>query len=128
MKLRICCQNLTSWNISMRNILKVAMFPVLTVKPQGFSIGELRTIEIHSYKEGGKDEDFGYRIPALHTSKNGTLLTFTERRIGLHDHAQNDIVLRRSFDLGETWEPEQIVVEDVKKNFDGLGVYPEEYK
>lgn len=116
MKLRIFCQNLTSRNISMRILLIVALFPVLTVKPQGFSIGELRTIEVYSYKEGGKEQNFGYRIPALHTSNNGTLLAFAERRIGLHDHAQNDIVLRRSFDLGETWEPEQIVVEDGKNS------------
>jgi len=98
----------------MRIILIVALFLALTVKPQGFSIGGLRTIEVYSYKEGGKEQNFGYRIPALHTSNNGTLLAFAERRIGLHDHAQNDIVLRRSFDLGETWEPEQIVVEDGK--------------
>ncbi len=112
MKLRICCQNLISWSILMRIILIVAMFPVLTVKPQGFSIGGLRTIEVYSYKGGVKEQNFGYRIPALHTSNKGTLLAFAERRIGLHDHAQNDIIIRRSFDLGETWRPEQIVVED----------------
>ena len=46
---------------------------------------------------------YGYRIPALVTTVQGTLLAFCERRTGLHDHAKNDIVLRRSQDGGRTW-------------------------
>ncbi len=55
---------------------------------------------------------FGYRIPALVVSKSGMLLAFCERRDGLHDHAENDIVLRRSFDGGQTWAPIQIIAEE----------------
>lgn len=40
---------------------------------------------------------------------DGSLLAFTERRIGLHDHAQNDIILRRSTDNGQTWLPVQVI-------------------
>jgi sialidase-1 len=58
------------------------------------------------------DDTFGYRIPALVTAGNGTLLAFAERRKGLHDHAQNDIVLRRSFDNGMTWQQEQLIADD----------------
>ena len=59
--------------------------------------------------------EFGYRIPALVTTKNGTLLAFAERRTGMEDHAENDIVLRRSKDNGKTWE-DMIVIAEVGKN------------
>ena len=55
---------------------------------------------------------YGYRIPALAVSPRGTILAFSERRIGLADHAQNDIVLRRSEDGGKTWQPEQVLVDE----------------
>jgi len=56
-------------------------------------------------------ERYGYRIPALVTTTKGTLLAFGERRIGLNDHAQNDIVLKRSFDGGKTWGTEQVIAD-----------------
>jgi sialidase-1 len=59
-----------------------------------------------------KQSKYGFRIPALVVTKSGTLLAFCERRIGLHDHAENDIVLRRSFDHGKNWNPLQIVAEE----------------
>lgn len=65
-------------------------------------------------REGhGRDaEKYGYRIPSLLTTTNGTILAFVERRLGLHDHAQNDIVLRRSSDGGKSWGPEIVAFED----------------
>jgi sialidase-1 len=53
-----------------------------------------------------------YRIPALITTQRGTLLAFAEGRASLRDHAQNDIVLKRSLDGGETWGPLQLIHED----------------
>jgi len=66
-------------------------------------------IDIFSFT---KETNTGYRIPALITSKKGTLLAFCERRKGLHDHAENDIVLRRSFDHGKTWQDLQVIHDD----------------
>lgn len=65
------------------------------------------------------DGDAGYprfRIPALLALEDGALLAFAEGRRpsfpGQHDdHAQNDIVLRRSVDGGETWGPIQVVAD-----------------
>ncbi len=57
-------------------------------------------------------KQYGYRIPSLLTTSQGTVLAFCERRLGLHDHAQNDIVLRRSTDGGGTWSEEIVVHED----------------
>jgi sialidase-1 len=45
-----------------------------------------------------------YRIPSVITTRRGTLLAFSEGRQGKGDHTENDIVLRRSGDLGHTWD------------------------
>lgn len=55
---------------------------------------------------------YGYRIPSLLVTKKGSVLAFSERRLGLHDHAQNDIVLKRSTDSGKTWGDEIVAYED----------------
>ena len=68
---------------------------------------------VFSYDENG-DPPYGYRIPALLTTQKGTLLAIAERRIGLHDHAQNDIVLRRSGDQGKSWSKIKVIHEDGK--------------
>ena len=54
-----------------------------------------------------------YRIPALITSKKGTLLAFCEgRKTGRSDHGDLDLLLRRSTDGGKTWKPLQLVYEE----------------
>ena len=60
----------------------------------------------------GQDGYPAYRIPALLATRNGTLLAFAESRAHLRDHAENDIVLKRSLDRGTTWGPLQVVAED----------------
>lgn len=60
----------------------------------------------------GKKSQYGFRIPSFVVTKAGTFLTFCERRLGLHDHAENDIVVRRSEDGGKTWQPLQVVAEE----------------
>lgn len=55
---------------------------------------------------------YGYRIPSLLVTKQGSILAFSERRLGLHDHAQNDIVLKRSTDDGKKWSDEIVAFED----------------
>src|SRR5688572_4393451 len=61
---------------------------------------------------GGKDGYPAYRIPALITTKRGSLLAFAEGRASLRDHAENDIVMKRSTDGGETWGPLRVVDEE----------------
>ena len=52
-----------------------------------------------------------FRIPALVRSNEGTLLAFCEgRRTGGGDSGDIDIVLKRSFDNGESWQPMQVAV------------------
>lgn len=61
---------------------------------------------------GGQEGYPAYRIPALITTKRGTLLAFAEGRASRRDHAENDIVLKRSTDGGKTWGPLQLIDED----------------
>ena len=58
------------------------------------------------------ENGYGFRIPALVAAADGSLLAFAERRAGLHDHAENDIVLRRSTDNGKTWLPMQVLADE----------------
>lgn len=53
-----------------------------------------------------------YRIPSIVMSNDGTLLAFCEGRAMLLDHAENDIVLKRSSDLGKSWNELQVVASD----------------
>jgi arylsulfatase A-like enzyme len=80
----------------------------------GAVVFESRDIPNDVPREGHqKDAEFyGYRIPSLLVSQRGTVLAFAERRFGHHDHGQNDIVLRRSSDGGNTWGGEIVVFED----------------
>jgi sialidase-1 len=54
-----------------------------------------------------------FRIPALVLSTKNTLLAFCEgRKTSSRDHGDIDLVLRRSTDGGQTWQPLQLVHEE----------------
>ncbi|MHA1763737.1 MAG: exo-alpha-sialidase, partial [Promethearchaeota archaeon] len=56
-----------------------------------------------------------YRIPAIVSSKRGTILVFAEARKLDSDWAPSAIVMKRSFDGGISWEPMKILISDDKK-------------
>ena len=62
-----------------------------------------------------ESEDHPYsslRIPAIIVTQKGTLLTFAAGRIDSgSDWADMDLVMRRSIDGGETWEPLQVIAQ-----------------
>lgn len=60
----------------------------------------------------GEDGYPAFRIPSLIHCRSGALLAFSEGRASLRDHAENDIVLKRSIDNGKTWGKLQLVHED----------------
>ncbi|MCK0135470.1 sialidase family protein [Arenibacter sp. S6351L] len=52
-----------------------------------------------------------YRIPSLLVTKKGTTLAIMEGREDLnHDHAKNDIVLKRSINSGHSWSSPKVIV------------------
>lgn len=54
-----------------------------------------------------------YRIPAIVVSRKGTVLAFCEgRKTSVADHGDIDLLLRRSFDGGKTWQPVQCIHEE----------------
>lgn len=54
-----------------------------------------------------------YRIPALVVSAKGTVLAISEARKGTgRDTDEIDLVLRRSYDHGKTWDPARVIVDD----------------
>jgi sialidase-1 len=60
----------------------------------------------------GQDGYPAYRIPSLIATQRGALLAFAEGRASLRDHSENDIVMKRSTDLGKTWGALQVIHED----------------
>ena len=57
-----------------------------------------------------------FRIPAVVVTPKGAVLAFCEGRASRSDHAQNDIVLKRSTDGGRTWGALQLIAEDGKNS------------
>eukprot|EP01052_Picozoa_sp_SAG31_P035160 SAG31_NODE_4207_length_3473_cov_3.916716_1_plen_481_part_00 len=53
-----------------------------------------------------------YRIPSMITTNNGTLVVFAQARVHSTDATPSSVVMRRSFDDGESWEPTHVVLPD----------------
>ena len=70
----------------------------------------IRQMEVFN---AGADGYHTYRIPALIVTAKGTILAFCEgRKNSAADHGDIEIVLKRSFDNGESWQEMQIIWDD----------------
>ena len=77
--------------------------------PQGYSFFESATV-FEPLTDGMGYHN--YRIPSLLLSEKGTVLAVMEGREDMNsDHAKNDLVLKRSMDLGETWTSPSVIAE-----------------
>jgi len=84
-------------------------------KPAGTRKVEITTprFERMELLTGGKDGHFCYHAPGLVVSSKGTVLAFCEARKGnCRDWTEIDLVLKRSFDNGLTWQPMQTIAHD----------------
>lgn len=65
-------------------------------------------IDLFTSGDGGVRE---FRIPALATTRNGTLIAVCDARVDRVGDAPNniDLVMRRSVDDGETWTPIEVI-------------------
>lgn len=69
-----------------------------------------QTVTVFESGQGGYDT---YRIPALLTTRDGTLLAFCEgRKNSRSDTGNIDLLLKRSTDGGATWSEQQVVWDD----------------
>lgn len=54
-----------------------------------------------------------FKIPTMITAPNGTILSFAEARTEhADDWSKTDLVMRKSYDLGETWTPLEVLIEE----------------
>jgi sialidase-1 len=88
------------------NIKKLIIFAV-TILWSGFYVNAQQ--EVFTNGEGTHP---CYRIPAITKAKNGDIVAFAEGRRTMHDHAHNDLVVRRSADSGITWNNYQVILEN----------------
>lgn len=105
-------------NFRAKKIRSLALRPhrnVMTIRDFAVTGGFIPQEKLNFIFKSGQDDYHTFRIPALITSKKGTLLAFAEGRVNSNvDHGDMDIVLKRSFDNGKTWQDLQVVTDDGK--------------
>ena len=92
-------------------ILIAALWPAVASVPQAGE-PDFQVARTPVYVSG-QDGYHTYRIPSLLVTPRGTLLAFAEgRKQGSGDAGDIDLLLKRSPDLGRTWEAAQTVWDD----------------
>lgn len=83
--------------------------PVINPMPSGAKITEPQNIFYSGFMSSNN-----YRIPALLETKKGTLIAGIDRRVPHGGDSPNNIdaMIRRSFDQGDTWEKNGIIIND----------------
>ena len=93
----------------MRQPLKVTLLCAGAAAIVAAARVQLTQTEVFRSGEGGYQT---YRIPALITSRKGTLLAFCEGRPQSRgDSGDIDLLLKRSFDQGKTWTKTQVIAD-----------------
>ncbi|MSO22531.1 MAG: exo-alpha-sialidase [Acidobacteria bacterium] len=103
---------LKSWLL----FLLVGTFALNCSQPKTKTAGKGQAAPLFEQQNLFSAGDHGYirfRIPALVVSGKGTILAFAEaRKGGGHDWDEIDLVLKRSFDHGKTWQEMQTLVDE----------------
>lgn len=90
----------------------LAVSSLFLVVPAARSIEPVGPVSTEVYLSGTEGYHT-FRIPAVITTKKGTLLAFAEgRKGGGADSGDIDTVLKRSRDGGKTWSPLQVVLDE----------------
>lgn len=101
------------WNVSKKFLLVFCIGALVLAITNGCKTTKLNSVNNKPdssvvFVPGG--EYASMRIPALVTTKKGTLLAFCEARIGTaSDWADMDMLMKRSTDQGKTWEPHVVI-------------------
>lgn len=79
----------------------------------GVTLAEAPSVALHDIFTSGVGGYHTYRIPALVVTPRGTLLAFCEgRKTSRRDDGDIDLLMRRSVDEGQSWEPAGVVHEE----------------
>lgn len=91
-----------------KRIILILVFSLNILNCFSQQVGKFKT---QSLFEAGTNGYYTYRIASMVTTKKGILLAFAAARKGKGgDWDPIDIVMRRSTDLGKTWEPLRVIV------------------
>lgn len=89
---------------SYSQIARITNSSLTFLQIKGRQLSEGINFQKYTVFNAGEDCVNSYRIPALITAKDGSLLVFCEaRRDSWVDKSRTDIVLKRSIDNGQTW-------------------------
>jgi sialidase-1 len=92
-------------------VLTMVGIPLCAQERENMSAGEKNALNY--IFEGGQEGYKCFRIPAVVTTKKGTLLAFAEaRKNGCSDTGNIDLVMKRSTDGGKTWGELEVVWHD----------------
>jgi len=90
-------------------LLTLGLQAALAAGPAGSESSGIAQVDVFT---AGQDNVHTYRIPAMIVTNKGTVLAFCEaRKQSEKDGSPTDVVLKRSFDNGRTWQPMQTLVE-----------------
>ena len=93
--------------------LRLLLLLLIALFPQAAHATDPASPERIAVFESGKEGYNTFRIPSVIVSPKGTILAFCEgRKKGRSDTGDIDLVLKRSFDGGKTWQPIQVVWDD----------------
>jgi len=93
--------------------LSILLISLFLMTFQGFAAGEDAYFDRKDIFISGVDSYDTYRIPAVVVTNSGTVLAFAEgRKDGRSDAGNIDLLLKRSLDGGELWQPMQTVWDD----------------
>jgi sialidase-1 len=91
------------------NAMKKAIILLITAANILIGNAQLNEVKVFISREDGYKS---FRIPAIISTPEGTLLAFCEGRVnGAGDFGNNDIVMKRSNDKGKTWSKLQVIAD-----------------
>jgi sialidase-1 len=102
---------INSWTV-IRSFSILALLATLPVAEAVAAAPERRTVF-----NPATDGYASIRIPALLTTRRGTLLALAEGRNAAADQAANQLILKRSTDGGKSWRPLQRILRDGNNSF-----------
>ncbi|WP_114559045.1 sialidase family protein [Desertihabitans aurantiacus] len=89
--------------------------PAARAETAGPPTAEFRTEPLWVSTQGVPDDDTCFRLPAVTSTSEGTLLAFAERRnLSCADSGVFDVVMRRSVDDGRSWSDSEVVLRNAE--------------